>query len=95
MVCCGKSGKVWCVEYNPDLVREARNFLSKNENGHKVEVVEADAFDYLPPEPVGCRHSGEMIHVAMVRRSRTSHRSFQAALSGKTADLCRFSFQKR
>jgi predicted RNA methylase len=64
-----KAEKVWCVEYNPDLVREARNFLSKNVNGHKVEVVEADAFDYLPPEPVDIVIC-EMIHVAMVREKQ-------------------------
>lgn len=64
-----RAEKVWCVEYNPDLVREARHFLSKNENGHKVEVVEADAFDYLPPEPVDVVIC-EMIHVAMVREKQ-------------------------
>ncbi|CAL61857.1 Conserved hypothetical protein, putative SAM-dependent methyltransferase [Herminiimonas arsenicoxydans] len=64
-----KAEKVWCVEYNPDLVREARTFLSRNVNGHKVEVVEADAFDYLPPEPVDVVIC-EMIHVAMVREKQ-------------------------
>ncbi len=64
-----RASQVWCVEYNPDLVREARRFLGQNENGHKVEVVHADAFDYLPPEPVDVVIC-EMIHVAMLREKQ-------------------------
>lgn len=64
-----KAEKVWCVEYNPDLVREAKHFLSKNVNGHKVEVIQADAFEYLPPEPVDVVIC-EMIHVAMLREKQ-------------------------
>jgi predicted RNA methylase len=61
--------KVYCVEFNPDMVREARRFLAMNENGHKVEVIHADAFDYLPPEPVDIVIC-EMIHVAMLREKQ-------------------------
>lgn len=61
-----KAAKVYCVEFNPDMVKEARKMLSMNPNGHKVEVVHADAFEYLPPEPVDVVIC-EMIHVAMVR----------------------------
>jgi protein arginine N-methyltransferase 1 len=57
--------KVWCVEFNPDMVREARRLLALNANGDKVEVVQADAFSYLPPEPVDVVIC-EMIHVAML-----------------------------
>lgn len=64
-----KADKVWCVEMNPDLVREARRFLSCNREGHKVEVVQADAFEYLPPEPVDVVIC-EMIHVAMLREKQ-------------------------
>jgi protein arginine N-methyltransferase 1 len=60
------AAKVWCVEYNPELVAESRRFLNLNPNGHKVEVIHADAFDYLPPEPVDVLIC-EMIHVAMLR----------------------------
>lgn len=63
------ASKVWCVEYNPDLVEESRKFLSRNANGHKVEVVHTDAFDYLPPEPVDVVIC-EMIHVAMLREKQ-------------------------
>lgn len=64
-----KAEKVWCVEYNPDLVKEARRLLTQNQNGHKVEVVHADAFEYLPPEPVDIVIC-EMIHVAMLREKQ-------------------------
>jgi len=63
------ASKVWCVEYNPDLVKEACRFLALNPHGHKVEVVHADAFDYLPPEPVDVVIC-EMIHVAMLREKQ-------------------------
>ena len=46
------AAKVWCVEFNPDLVREARRLLKLNKVADKVEIIHADAFDYLPPEPV-------------------------------------------
>ncbi|WP_295751772.1 methyltransferase domain-containing protein [Undibacterium sp.] len=58
--------KVWCVEFNPDMVNEARRLLAQNPQGEKVEVIHADAFEYLPPEPVDVVIC-EMIHVAMLR----------------------------
>jgi predicted RNA methylase len=64
-----KAGKVWCVEFNPDLVAESRRFLAFNPDGHKVEVIHADAFEYLPPEPVDVVIC-EMIHVAMLREKQ-------------------------
>jgi protein arginine N-methyltransferase 1 len=64
-----RASKVWCVEFNPDLVAESRRFLSLNPHGSKVEVIHADAFDYLPPEPVDVVIC-EMIHVAMLREKQ-------------------------
>ena len=64
-----KAAKVWCVEFNPDLVAESRRFLGLNANGGKVEVIHADAFEYLPPEPVDVVIC-EMIHVAMLREKQ-------------------------
>lgn len=64
-----RASKVWCVEFNPDLVAESRRFLALNPNGHKVEVIHADAFEYLPPEPVDVVIC-EMIHVAMLREKQ-------------------------
>ncbi len=63
------ASKVWCVEFNPDLVAESRRLLALNRNGHKVEVIHANAFDYLPPEPVDVVIC-EMIHVAMLREKQ-------------------------
>lgn len=60
-----KAGKVWCVEFNPDLVREARRLLKLNQGGEKIELVHADAFEYLPPEPVDVVIC-EMLHPAML-----------------------------
>ncbi|HYH41262.1 MAG TPA: methyltransferase domain-containing protein [Burkholderiales bacterium] len=64
-----RAAKVWCVEFNPAMVAEARRLLSLNANGDKVEVVQADAFEYLPPEPVDVVIC-EMIHVAMLREKQ-------------------------
>ncbi len=64
-----KAEKVYCVEFNPDMVKEARKFMAMNPNGHKVEVVHADAFEYLPPEPVDIVIC-EMIHVGMLREKQ-------------------------
>lgn len=64
-----KAEKVWCVEFNPDLVAESRRLLAMNKNGHKVEVIHADAFEYLPPEPVDVVIC-EMIHVAMLKEKQ-------------------------
>ena len=64
-----KAEKVYCVEFNPDMVKEARKMLALKPNGEKVEVVHADAFEYLPPEPVDVVIC-EMIHVAMLREKQ-------------------------
>ncbi|MDP1798759.1 MAG: methyltransferase domain-containing protein [Planctomycetaceae bacterium] len=61
--------QVWCVERNPALVRAARSFLSKNTNGDRVTVVQADAMTYLPPEPVDVVIC-EMLHVGMIREKQ-------------------------
>lgn len=64
-----KADKVYCVEFNPDMVKEARKMLALNPNGQKVEVIHADAFEYLPPEPVDVVIC-EMIHVGMLREKQ-------------------------
>jgi protein arginine N-methyltransferase 1 len=63
------ASKVWCVEKNPELAREARRFLDMNTHGDRVQVVNADAFEYLPPEPVDVVVC-EMLHVAMLRENQ-------------------------
>lgn len=64
-----KASHVWCVERNPALVKAARSFLQKNENGDRVTVVQADAMTYLPPEPVDVVIC-EMLHVGLVREKQ-------------------------
>ena len=64
-----RASKVWCVEKNPELVKASREFLSLNSYQDKIEVIEADALDYLPPEPVDVVIC-EMIHVAMLREKQ-------------------------
>jgi len=63
------AAKVYCVEHNPALVREARRLAAMNPNGHKIEVIHADAFDYLPPEPVDVVIC-EMLHVGLLREKQ-------------------------
>lgn len=65
-----RAAQVWCVERNPALARAARQFLSNNPNGDRVQVIQADAFDYLPPEPVDVIIC-EMLHVALIREKQT------------------------
>ena len=64
-----RAAQVWCVERNPELVRAARRFLAMNSGGERVEVIEVDAFDYLPPEPVDVVIC-EMLHVGMLREKQ-------------------------
>ena len=63
------ASRVWCVEKNTSLAREAARILSLNPGGEKVEVVEADALEYLPPEPVDVVIC-EMLHVGMLREKQ-------------------------
>lgn len=72
-----RAAKVWCVELNPALVRAARQFLSNNRHGDRVEVISADAMTWLPPEPVDVVVC-EMLHVALIREKQIAVlRSFQ------------------
>ena len=59
------AARVWCVERNPEVAREARRLLALNGCTDVVEVVEADAHEYVPPQPadvVVC----EMLHVTLL-----------------------------
>ena len=64
-----RASRVWAVERNPELAREARRILVGNPHAERVEVVLADAFEYLPPEPVDVVIC-EMVHVGMVREKQ-------------------------
>lgn len=78
-----RADKVWCVEFNPDLVAESRRLLALNRDGRKVEVVHADAFEYLPPEPVDVVIC-EMVHTAMLREKQVEMiESFKSRYRGR------------
>ena len=64
-----KANKVYCVERNPELVEAARDLLAKNINGDKVEVIQADAMHYLPPEPIDVVIC-EMLHTGLLREKQ-------------------------
>lgn len=63
-----KAERVWCVELNPELANAARGLLERNHAGN-VEVVEADAMTFLPPEPVDVVVC-EMLHVGLLREKQ-------------------------
>lgn len=64
-----KASQVWCVDRNPAMVRAAKQFLGRNAGGERVQVVQADALSYLPPEPVDVVIC-EMLHVALIREKQ-------------------------
>lgn len=57
------------VELNPELVEAAKRILPLNPNGDKVEIIHADASEYLPPEPVDVVIC-EMMHVGLLREKQ-------------------------
>ncbi|MDR4514403.1 methyltransferase domain-containing protein [Nitrosomonas sp.] len=64
-----KAQKVYCVERNPELVETARKLIEKNTNGDKIDVIQADAMHYLPPEPVDIVIC-EMLHTGLLREKQ-------------------------
>jgi protein arginine N-methyltransferase 1 len=60
-----EAGHVYCVERNPAVAGETRRLLELNGCDDTVEVVEADAFDYVPPQPVDVVVC-EMLHVTLL-----------------------------
>ncbi len=64
-----QAGHVWCVERNPELVATARRIMRQNPNGDRVEIIQADASQYLPPEPVDVVIC-EMLHVGLLREKQ-------------------------
>jgi predicted RNA methylase len=65
------AAKVWCVERIPHVARAAQRFLAANGVADRVEIVNGDAADYLPPEPVDVVIC-EMLHTAMLREKQLS-----------------------
>ena len=65
-----KAAKVFTVEYNPELVNEARRILKFNPGGEKIEIIHADASEYVPEKPVDIVIC-EMLHVGLLREKQT------------------------
>ncbi|MDB5052703.1 MAG: hypothetical protein JWM44_753 [Bacilli bacterium] len=60
-----QGARVWAVEANPAMVSASRKFLSENGVSSRVDVFEADASNWLPPEPVDLVIC-EMLHSALL-----------------------------
>lgn len=61
--------RVWCVEKLPEMAAAARAALDANEGGERVTVVNADADEFLPPEPVDVVLC-EMLHTGLLREKQ-------------------------
>ncbi len=61
---------VTCVERNPELVQCARRLVRENGLQDQIEVVQADATQYIPDIPVDVVVC-EMLHVALLREKQT------------------------
>jgi protein arginine N-methyltransferase 1 len=82
-----KAAKVWCVERNPQLANAARRFLEMNRVSDRVEVVEADATEFVPPGEVDVVIC-EMLHSALLREKQIQiieafKRNYKAKVSPK------------
>jgi len=81
-----RGAQVLCVERNPEMVGEARRILKMNAAGEHITVIEADAFDYIPPGPVDVVVC-EMLHVGMLREKQLGvidafKRNYKKAIGG-------------
>jgi protein arginine N-methyltransferase 1 len=61
--------RVWCVEKLPEMAQAARAALDANEDGERVTVVNRDANEFLPPEPVDVVIC-EMLHTGLLREKQ-------------------------
>ncbi len=64
-----QGANVWCVERNPEMVQTARRLIKQNGVDDSVDVVQADAMKFLPPERVDVVVC-EMLHVALLREKQ-------------------------
>jgi predicted RNA methylase len=63
------AAQVWCVEKLPEMAAAARVALDANEDGDRVTVVNVDANEFLPPEPVDVVIC-EMLHTGLLREKQ-------------------------
>ena len=66
----GKAAKVFTVEYNLELVNEAKRIMKFNPGCEKIEIIHADASEYVPEKPVDIVIC-EMLHVGLLREKQT------------------------
>ena len=64
-----KAAKVFTVELNHELVNEAKRILKFNPGGDKIEIIHADASEYVPDKPVDVVIC-EMLHVGLLREKQ-------------------------
>jgi type I protein arginine methyltransferase len=64
-----QGARVTCVERNPELVSCARRFIRNNGLNERVEVIRADASQYVPDSPVDVVIC-EMLHVGLLREKQ-------------------------
>lgn len=63
------AARVYAVERLPHVATAARAFIAANGHADRVDVMEADAMAYLPPEPVDVVIC-EMLHSGMLREKQ-------------------------
>jgi len=66
-----RGAQVTCVERNPELVATARRFVRHNGLQDSVAVVQADATQFVPDEPIDVVIC-EMLHVGLLRERQAS-----------------------
>ncbi len=66
-----QGARVTSVERNPELVDKSRHFLRLNGLSYAVQVVEADAMQFVPDEPVDVVIC-EMLHVGLLREKQAN-----------------------
>jgi predicted RNA methylase len=85
-----RASSVIAVEFNPAMVRASQAMLGRNRVTHKVTLVQADALNFLPSEPVDVVVC-EMLHSALLREKQLEVlRGFKARYQARFKHLPRF-----
>lgn len=64
-----KALKVWAIEKNPALADRSREFMNINGLADRIEVIQGDAMQWMPEEPVDVVIC-EMLHSALLRENQ-------------------------
>ena len=85
-----RASQVTAVEFNPALVHSSREFLAHNGVADIVSVVQADASQYLPDDPVDVVVC-EMLHSALLREKQLAViQAFKSRYGARFGALPRF-----